>query len=80
MTWYSVVPEAFVWRTDQPQERLPLKEIRVGGVLMEVEALGEEEARIVRLLDCGLNHYLNPDYAPGRIIRYVPTLENDPKG
>ncbi|WP_260399925.1 YlzJ-like family protein [Peribacillus simplex] len=50
---------------------------------MEVEPMGEEQARIVRLLDCGLEHYLNSSYAPGSIIRYIPTIaagENEAKG
>ncbi|PAD75922.1 YlzJ-like family protein [Paenibacillus campinasensis] len=80
MIWYSIVPEEMLWQFAPPAEPIPLKEIRLGGVLMEVELLGEEQARIVRLLDCELHHYLNPDYAPGRMIRYIPTLENDSKG
>jgi hypothetical protein len=56
------------------------REVRVEGILMEVEPMAEDQAKIVRLLDCGLQDYLNPRYAPGAIIRYIPTVENEAKG
>lgn len=85
MTWYSIIPLEQSLAADlndiEPGRRS--REIRIGGVLMEVEPMGEEQARIVRLLDCGLEDYLNSSFAPGRIIRYIPTIaagENEAKG
>ncbi|HBS47336.1 MAG TPA: hypothetical protein DEA91_27920 [Paenibacillus sp.] len=37
-------------------------------MLMQVEPMEEGRARIVRLLDCPLERYLDPSFSPGAII------------
>jgi hypothetical protein len=64
----------------EDQTAVTSREIRVEGILMEVEPLAEDQAKIVRLLECGLQDYLNPRYTPGSIIRYIPTVKNEAKG
>ncbi|EHB67297.1 MULTISPECIES: YlzJ-like family protein [Paenibacillus] len=85
MSWYSIIPleRSLAPGADDIEPGSRFREVRIGGVLMEVEPMGEEQARIVRLLDCGLEHYLNSSYAPGSIVRYIPTIaadENEAKG
>ena len=72
MTMYTIVPEEVIWK-DAEIERITA-EIRINGVLMEVEPLTDGEARIVRLLDCSLEDYLHPGYAPGGRITFIPAL------
>ncbi|GAB6931440.1 hypothetical protein JCM10914A_54230 [Paenibacillus sp. JCM 10914] len=74
MIWYSVMPLDMTSTEPKPDSST---EIRVEGVLMEVEPLSKTHAKIVRLLDCGLDDYLNPRFAPGGIICYIPTLEEE---
>jgi len=77
MTWYSVMPMDYTGvQLEEPAPPLS-KEVRVEGILMEVEPLAEDQAKIVRLLDCMLQDYLNPRYAPGAIIRYIPTMKDE---
>jgi hypothetical protein len=46
----------------------------VGGVEMELEPLGERQARIVRLLSPYPHHYLRPELAPGSVVNLVPQV------
>lgn len=77
MTWYSVMPMDFTGMQLGEQAAALSKEVRVEGILMEVEPLAEDQAKVVRLLDCMLQDYLNPRYAPGAIIRYIPTMKDE---
>jgi len=45
------------------------EEIVYNGVTMQVEPLDRSQARIVRLISPNPLDYLNPEYAPGTIIR-----------
>lgn len=80
MIWYSVMPFDPTGMLLGDQAAVMSREIRVDGILMEVEPMAEGQAKIVRLLDCGLQDYLDPRYAPGSIIRYIPTVKNEEKG
>ncbi|KOR89953.1 YlzJ-like family protein [Paenibacillus solani] len=77
MTWYSVIPMDYTGVHVGEKAAVLSKEVRVEGILMEVEPLEEDQAKIVRLLDCMLQDYLNPRYAPGAIIRYIPTMKDE---
>ncbi|GAB6988975.1 YlzJ-like family protein [Paenibacillus pini] len=76
MTLHTIIPLEAIWegadKLDQPSE-----EVTIQGVLMQVNPLGNNEAQIVRLLGCPLGDYLNPAFAPGQIIHYIPTLKMD---
>ncbi|KGE17465.1 YlzJ-like family protein [Paenibacillus wynnii] len=70
MTLYTVMPMEQVWEgawNVSPQ----LLELQQGGMLMQVEPLEHGRARIVRLINCPLNCYLNPALSPGAIIPYI---------
>ena len=66
MIWYSVIPLDPAGLLQGEQAVVTSREIRVEGILMEVEPMSEDQAKIVRLLDCGLQDYLNPRYSPGQ--------------
>ena len=80
MTLYTVVPHEVVWGQGpmgQEEPQAARRELRVGRILMEVEPAGEHAAKIVRLLHCDLSDYLNPAYAPGSLISYIPSLHEN---
>lgn len=45
------------------------EEMRVNGVLMQVERMSNYEVKVIRILSAELAPYLNDAYIPGRIIR-----------
>lgn len=71
MILYSVMPAEQIWEgaISAPP---PLREVTVQGILMQVEPVSEGRGRIVRLLNCPLNRYLEHGLAPGQIIDYSP--------
>ncbi|GIP36874.1 hypothetical protein J31TS4_01540 [Paenibacillus sp. J31TS4] len=46
------------------------EDIRYGGVQMQVERMGPDQARIVRLYSGRLEDYLNPALQPGKILSF----------
>lgn len=77
MIWYSVMSWDSTGVNLGGQSSAKSSEIRVEGILMEVEPIAEDQAKVIRLLDCRLPDYLNPRYAPGAIIRYIPSMEDE---
>lgn len=76
MTLYTVMPHELIWREEDHSDQTPqTKELQMGNVLMEVELLGDNKAKVIRLLNCELGHYLNPHYTPGSIISFLPVIE-----
>ncbi|WP_019910476.1 YlzJ-like family protein [Paenibacillus sp. HW567] len=69
MTLYSVVPVEQVFEGAISFVQ-PLQEVSIQGLLMQVEPLERGQARIVRLLNCPLQKYLDPAFSPGAIISY----------
>ncbi|CAM4261680.1 YlzJ-like family protein [Paenibacillus typhae] len=69
MTFYTVVPleQMFEGAYSNGQQ---LQEVTIGGMLMQVEPLEGRQARIVRLLQCPLDKYLDPSFAPGAVVDY----------
>ena len=45
-------------------------DIAIADITMQVEPVSATEARIVRLVSPRAEDYLNPAFAPGRMIRY----------
>lgn len=73
MSFYTTIPEELQWENEESQEMY--SEIELGGVLMQVRMDGGNRATIVRLLRCNsLDDYLNPAFAPGGQIAYIPIL------
>lgn len=67
MTLYTVMPMEQVWE-GAFNTMTTTREVTIQGMLMQVEPLEEGKARIVRLLDCPLERYLDSAYSPGAII------------
>ncbi|AIQ53268.1 YlzJ-like family protein [Paenibacillus sp. FSL R7-0331] len=69
MTFYTVVPieQMFEGAYSSGQQA---EEVMICGMLMQVEPLEGRQARIIRLLQCPLDKYLNPAFAPGAVIDY----------
>ncbi|MFD0587523.1 YlzJ-like family protein [Paenibacillus sp. GCM10027627] len=67
MTLHTTMPLELVFHgMDKEQE--PLQEIWAGGVRMQIVPIAPGMGRIVRLLDCSLDDYLNPELTPGNVI------------
>lgn len=56
-------------------DREPLQEVWAYGVKMQVTPIAPGIGKIVRLLECPLNDYLNPALTPGTVIRYDSVSE-----
>ncbi|MEI7026315.1 YlzJ-like family protein [Paenibacillus sp. y28] len=67
MMLYTLVPMEQIM--EQQQQPASLVELEYQGVLMQVEQISLQEARIVRLLSPDPNVYLNPQLTPGNRIR-----------
>lgn len=67
MTLYTIMSMEQVWE-GAFNNYATTREVSVQGMLMQVEPMEEGRARIVRLLDCPLDRYLDPSYSPGAII------------
>jgi hypothetical protein len=73
MTFQTILPlEVVLDGFGDPEKMRRTVEIRTGGMLLEVEPLGDGYGRIVRLLDCPLDCYLRPELGPGNLIRMLP--------
>lgn len=69
MTFYTVVPMEQIFE-GAIQISPAGEEVYIQGMLMQVEPLEGGKARIVRLLQCPLDKYLDPAYAPGAVVFY----------
>ncbi|WP_068619227.1 YlzJ-like family protein [Paenibacillus tuaregi] len=74
MTHYTVIPWELIWENADVEE--VFTEVEMNGVLLQVRLEPGSRATIVRILRGGLEDYLNPCYAPGQEIVYLPTLLN----
>ncbi|MNP32078.1 hypothetical protein D3C76_1252400 [compost metagenome] len=72
MTHYTIIPEEFYWENEAVQQQY--QEIEVSGILMQVRMDAGNRATIIRLLRCSLDDYLNPSFAPGQQIMFLPML------
>jgi hypothetical protein len=75
MTIYSIMPMEVIF-AGMDQQTYNFVEVTVGGILMQVEIVGVNQAKIVRLLSCRPEDYLNPAYTPGTMIFYQPSFES----
>ena len=72
MILHTVMPMETVMADMEKVEKQELKEIRRGHMTMLVELTAPFEGKIVRLISPDPQDYLNPDYSPGQIIRFLP--------
>lgn len=73
MTLYTIMPMDVIWEGSFKEPETTV-EIVIERILMQVMPIDHSSAQIVRLLNCSLNDYLNPLYAPGQMIRYIPSF------
>ncbi|MGI9860337.1 YlzJ-like family protein [Moorella naiadis] len=74
---YSPIPPELIWEGMDnfcPQRQ----ELKVGEVTLEVEPLGFNQARVVRLISTDPADYLNSPFQPGCIINFAPESITDP--
>lgn len=69
MTIYTSLPIELVLE-GLNRDMEPHQEVWVNGVFMQVEPVAPGMGKIVRLLQCSLDDYLNPALAPGSIVMY----------
>ncbi|QGQ96288.1 hypothetical protein EHS13_16070 [Paenibacillus psychroresistens] len=74
MTMYSIMPMEVIF-AGMDQQTYNYVEVVVGGIPMQVERVSVDQAKIVRLLSCRPEDYLNPLYNPGTMIFYQPSVE-----
>jgi hypothetical protein len=73
MIIHSIIPMEVIF-TGMEQQTYDYVEVTVGGISMQVEILGVNQAKIVRLLSCRPDDFINPAYTPGTIIYYQPSF------
>lgn len=69
MTLYTILPLEIVLQEAEGKSEEML-EVWSGNVRMQVVPVAPGVGRMVRLLDCQLNDYLNPAYTPGALVQY----------
>ncbi|WP_141500725.1 YlzJ-like family protein [Paenibacillus luteus] len=69
MTIYTNMPLELVFE-GLNDESVQIQEVWSSGVRMQVTPLAPGMGKIVRLIDCSLNDYLNPNLMPGMIVHY----------
>lgn len=69
MTIYTNMPLEVVLEGFH-DEMEQLQEIWLKGIKMQVMPVAPGMGKIVRLLECSLDDYLNPNLTPGTIVHY----------
>ncbi|MHA7963091.1 YlzJ-like family protein [Paenibacillus sp. CAU 1782] len=69
MTLYTTMPLELVLQNKE-EERDEFLEVWSGGIRMQVVPVAPGVGRVVRLLECRLDDYLDPQYTPGSLIQY----------
>lgn len=70
MTLYTIIPMETVLAGMDKVEQEEYVEVSINGVTMQIKPINAQQASIVRLLSGNPQDYLNPQYAPGRIIEF----------
>jgi len=65
---YSIIPNEEIWAEDVQSRTFC--EMVIGDCKMLVEQLQNGQGRIERILSTDPQHYLDPRYQPGQIIRF----------
>ncbi|MDN5345043.1 MAG: hypothetical protein PWQ18_1157 [Clostridia bacterium] len=71
MGLYTPLPPELIWEGQEsfcPQ----FQEIKIGKLTLEVEPLGFNQARIVRLISTDPADYLSSPYQPGSVLEFAP--------
>ncbi|MCS7461834.1 YlzJ-like family protein [Paenibacillus doosanensis] len=73
MIHYTVMPLDVVMEGIDKLEANHM-EIVMNGITMQVQPMNANQAAIVRIISCNPQDYMHPEYAPGRIIEFHPTI------
>jgi hypothetical protein len=73
MIIHSIIPLEVIF-TGMEQQTYNYVEVTVGGISLQVERVGVNQAKIIRLLCCRPDDFINPAYTPGTIIYYQPSF------
>lgn len=73
MTIHSIIPAEIIF-AGMEQQTHNYTEVKMGGISLQIERVSDSQARIVRLLSCRPNDFLNPAFMPGTMIDYYPSL------
>lgn len=77
MIHYTILPLDKVLEGMEDLESGPQSlEIVMNGVIMQVQPINQTQATIVRLISCNPQDFLNPQYAPGRLIEFQPVFHS----
>jgi hypothetical protein len=76
MIHYSIMPFESVMQGMDDADYAKTVELVINGITMQVQQINTQQAAIVRLISCNPQDYLNPQYAPGRIIEFQPVLKS----
>lgn len=68
MTFYTIIPMEQVFEGAISYAQ-PLQEVSIRGMLLQVEPLEGGRAKVVRLLQCPLDRYLDAAFSPGAVIQ-----------
>ncbi|HEY8464334.1 MAG TPA: YlzJ-like family protein [Bacillota bacterium] len=70
MLLYTVVPEEFIFAQDQTDNSpfQPEVEIKMGGVSLLGQPLGNGRVVIKRIISSNSQDYLNPNWQPGMVL------------
>lgn len=74
MTLYTPMPLELVLQSSD-EESEEMLDVWCGDVRMQVVPTAPGIGRIVRLLECALDDYLNPAFTPGSYVRYSGIAE-----
>jgi hypothetical protein len=72
MIIHSIMPLEVIF-AGMEQQTNNYVEVTVGGISMQVERVGVNQAKIIRLLSCRPDDFINPAYTPGTMIYYEPS-------
>ncbi|TDF98169.1 YlzJ-like family protein [Paenibacillus piri] len=73
MIHYTVLPLEVVLEGIEQMEDTSIQ-LTVNGITMQVQPINATQASIIRITSCNPQHYLNPQYSPGRIIEFQPVI------
>ncbi|CAM4239147.1 YlzJ-like family protein [Paenibacillus tarimensis] len=75
MTLHTILPlEVVLQGFHQNNEHKPTIELHSGNMKLELEPVYPGIGKIVRIIECPLNHYLRPELSPGMLYTYGPQL------
>ncbi|CAM3406228.1 hypothetical protein EDM52_02855 [Brevibacillus invocatus] len=72
MIIHSVIPMETIFANMDQVEKQEIKEVAIGHATMLIEQTGPFEGRIVRMISPDPQDYLNPRFAPGKMIPIQP--------